>query len=153
MKKYNATLRNISYRLRSFKDNLPFMLEDIIKSNADVIISMIADDQLYDKGINGLGKEIMDYRPYTASTIRKKRKRGQPADRVTLRDTGDFHKSMYIVFEPDGFYITSSDYKTKYLISRYKEEIFRLTNENLTKLIRSCIKKELIKRLKQTAKQ
>ena len=71
IKRYNATLRNLEYRLRAFKDSLPVLLEDIVRDKEDVIVSAIADDQLYRRGINGKGKKIMDYMPYTARTIKR----------------------------------------------------------------------------------
>lgn len=152
IKRYNATLRNLEYRLRAFKDNLPMLLEDIVRDKEDVIVSAIADDQLYRRGINGRGEKIMDYMPYTARTIKNKKRKGQPTTRVTLRDTGDFHKSMYVVFDSEGFYITASDKKTEELVGKYGEEIFRLTDKNFTRIIRSHIRKELVKRLKRAIK-
>ena len=153
IKRYNATLRNLEYRLRIFKDSLPALLEDIVRSKEDVIVSAIANDQLYRRGINGRGKKIMDYAPYAARTIKNKKRKGQPTTRVTLRDTGAFHESMYVVFDSEGFYITASDEKTQDLVEKYGEEIFRLTDKNFTRIIRSHIRKELVKRLKQVIRQ
>lgn len=153
VKRYNASLRNLEYRLRAFKDSLPMLLEDIVRDKEDVIVSAIADDQLYRRGINGKGKKIMDYMPYTATTVRIKKKKGQPTTRVTLRDTGDFHNSMFVVFDAEGFYVTASDDKTPELIEKYGDEIFRLTDKNLTRIIRSHIRKELVKRLKKAVKK
>ena len=141
VKRYNATLRNLEYRLRAFKDNLPMLLEDIIRDKEDVIVSAIANDQLYRRGINGKGEKIMDYRPYTATTVRIKKKKGQPTTRVTLRDTGDFHESMFVVFDAEGFYVTASDDKTPELVEKYGDEIFRLTDKNLTRIIRAHVRK------------
>ena len=118
LKRYNATIRNLEYRLRAFKDSLPNLLEDIIRDKEDVIVSAIADDQLYRRGINGKGEKIMDYAPYKPTTVRIKKRKGQPTPRVTLRDTGDFHKSMFVVFDSEGFYITASDEKTTKLIEK-----------------------------------
>lgn len=153
VKRYNATLRNLEYRLRAFKDNLPMYLEDIIRDKEDVIVSAIADDQLYRRGINGRGEKIMSYMPYTAKTIQNKKRKGQPTTRVTLRDTGAFHKSMFVVFDSEGFYITASDEKTEELIKKYGEEIFRLTDKNFTRIVHSHIRKELVKRLKRAIRQ
>lgn len=153
VKRYNATLRNLEYRLRAFKDNLPMYLEDIIRDKEDVVVSAIADDQLYRRGINGRGEKIMSYMPYTAKTIQNKKRKGQPTTRVTLRDTGAFHKSMFVVFDSEGFYVTASDEKTEELIKKYGEEIFRLTNKNFTRIVRSHIRKELVKRLKRAIRQ
>ena len=153
VKRYNATLRNLEYRLRAFKDNLPMYLEDIVRDKEDVIVSAIADAQLYRRGINGRGEKIMSYMPYTAKTIQNKKRKGQPTTRVTLRDTGAFHESMYVVFDSEGFYITASDEKTEKLVKKYGEEIFRLTNKNFTRIVRSHIRKELAKRLKRAIRQ
>lgn len=153
IKRYNATLRNLEYRLRAFKDSLPTLLEDIVRDKEDVIVSAIADDQLYRRGINGRGEKIMDYMPYTARTIKNKKQKGQPTTRVTLRDTGAFHESMYVVFDSEGFYITASDEKTQDLIEKYGEEIFRLTDKNFTRIVRSHIRKELAKRLKRAIRK
>lgn len=153
IKKYNASIRNLEYMLRAFKDFLPDMLEDIIREKEDVIVSAVANDQLYCRGINGKNQKIMDYAPYTARTIANKIKKHQPHTRVTLRDTGSFHENMFVVFEPDGFYITSSDIKTDILKKKYRPEIFRLTNENFNRLLKSHIKKELVKRTKQKLRE
>lgn len=153
IKRYNATLRNLEYRLRIFKNSLPTLLEDIVRSKEDVIVSAIADDQLYRRGINGKGEKIMDYAPYAARTIENKKRKGQPTTRVTLRDTGDFHRSMHVIFDSEGFYITSDDEKAKYLVKKYGGEIYRLTDKNFTRIIRSHVRKELVKRLKQAIRQ
>lgn len=145
-KVYNASIRNLEYRLRKFRDDIPEMLEDIIRDKEDVIVSAIADDQLYRRGVNGNNEKIWSYAPYTASTIARKKKAGQPSTRVTLKDTGDFHSAMFVVFDEDGFYITSSDEKTKWLVERYGDNIFRLTNKNFNRILKSHIRKELIKR-------
>lgn len=153
IKRYNATLRNLEYRLRIFKDSLPTLLEDIVRSKEDVIVSAIADDQLYRRGINGRGEKIMDYAPYAARTIENKKRKGQPTTRVTLRDTGDFHKSMHVIFDSEGFYVTSDDEKAKYLVKKYGGEIYKLTDKNFTRIARSHIRKELVKRLKQAIRR
>lgn len=153
VKRYNATLRNLEYRLRAFKDLLPGMLEGIIKDKEGVIVSAIANDQLYRRGINGREEKIMRYRPYKPSTIANKRRKGQPTTRVTLRDTGDFHEAMRVVFDSEGFYITSDDDKTNELVSKYGESIFRLTNKNFNRIVRSHIRKELTKRARAAIKR
>lgn len=153
VKRYNATLRNLEYRLRAFKDNLPELLEKAIHEKEDVIIAAISNDQLYRRGVNGRDEKIMEYMPYRPSTIRKKLKKGQPTTRVTLKDTGDFYKSMFVVFDSEGFYITSSDDKAKYLVKKYGESIFRLTDKNFTRILRSHIKKEIIKQLKRATRK
>lgn len=153
IKRYNTTIANLTYRLRRFRDDIPSLLEEIIRDKEDVIVSAIVDDQLYRRGITGKEKKIMSYAPYAPRTIKAKKKKGQPTTRVTLRDTGAFHESAYIVFDQDGFYITSSDSKTEDLKQKYGDEIFRLTDKNLTRILRSHVRKEFIKRAKQAIKK
>lgn len=153
IKRYNASIRNLTYRLRAFKEALPFLLGDIIKAKEGVIVSAIANDQLFKRGITGRGVKIMDYAPYAASTIRAKKKKGQPTTRVTLRDTRAFHQAMFVVFDEDGFYITSEDPKTEELRAKYGDDIFRLTNENFNRILRNHIRKELVNRLKKAIRK
>ena len=152
---YNASIRNLEWRLRKFKDELPELLEETVYEVEDVIVSAIADDQLYRRGLTGKGVKIASYEPYAESTIRRKKFHGQPTTRVTLRDTGDFHKNMFVVFtdeHPGGFYVTSSDEKTQDLVDRYGPEIFRLTNKNFTRILRVHIRRRLQKKLSKRLK-
>lgn len=153
IKRYNASIRNLTYRLRAFKEVLPFLLGDIIKAKEDVIVAAIANDQLFRRGITGKGIKIMDFAPYKPSTIKAKKRKGQPTTRVTLRDTRAFHNAMYVVFDEEGFYITSSDSKTKALKAKYGDDIFRLTRENFNRLLRSHVRSELVKRLKKVIRK
>lgn len=146
---FNASIRNLVYRLRKFKDILNDELKNEIMKHEDVIIQMVVRDQLYDQGIEGRGISIMSYQPYTARTMQIKQRKGQPYDRVTLRDTGEFYSSLHVEFDDDGFYVTSTDDKAKYLLARYGKTIFRLTNQNFTELLRNYIKPELQQKLKE----
>jgi hypothetical protein len=153
VKRYNASLRNLEYRLRAFRDDLPRVLEDAVRAKEEVIVSAIADDQLYRRGIEGRGIKIMSYAPYAKATIKIKNKKRQPTTRVTLRDTGAFHKSMFLVFDSEGFYVTSSDEKTEALTAKYGETIFRLTNGNFNRILRVHVRREIVKRLKKAIKK
>ena len=152
-KVYNASLRNLAYRLRKFKDDLPTVLEAAIYESEDAIVSAIANDQLYRRGINGKEQKIMDYAPYAPRTIQNKIRKGQPTTRVTLRDTGAFHRSMFVVADEQGFYVTSDDDKVQYLVPKYGDNIFRLTDKNLTRIVKSHIRKVIVKKLKEAAKK
>lgn len=146
---FNSSIKNLVYRLRKFRAILDEELKDEILKHENVIVQMVANEQLYDEGIEGRGIEIMSYQPYTAKTIKIKQKKGQPYDRVTLRDTGEFHDSLHVEFDDEGFYVTSTDDKAKYLLSRYGKTIFRLTNENLNTLLNQYIRPELSEKLKK----
>lgn len=146
---YNTSIRNLVYRLRKFKDILSEELKNEVMKHEDVIVQMIVQEQLYEKGIEGRGIEIMSYQPYAARTIKVKQKKGQPYDRVTLKDTGEFYSSLHVEFDDKGFYVTSTDDKAKYLLARYGKTIFRLTDENLVELLKNYIKPSLKEKLKE----
>lgn len=68
-----------------------------------------------------------DIRPfYKPATVRIKRKKGQPYDRVTLEDTGFFQSSIFFVVKEPVISITSSDVKSKHLEEEYGPNIFGL---------------------------
>lgn len=150
---YNASLRNLTYRLRVFKDSLPLYLEEAIREKEGAIVKAISQKQLYNRGINGRGVKIKSYRPYTPYTIKIKQQKHQPHTRVTLRDTGAFYAGMRVVYDSEGFYVTSDDLKTEGLVAKYGPEIFRLTDQNLTDILRKHIKVILQRKVREAVAQ
>lgn len=120
-----------------------------VEENTEKIVEMNVE-QLYDFGINALGISIDTYAPYSPYTVRVKTEKGQPTDRVTLRDTGDFHKSFEVVVGPTDFYITATDYKTADLVEKYGERIFGLIPQNKTELARKYLYPIVIKEIRQS---
>lgn len=151
-KSFNLTVRNLVYRLRKFKSILDQELKNEILRHEDVIVEMIAQGQLYELGIEGRGKEIMSYMPYRPRTIKKKLKKGQPTNRVTLKDTGSFYASLHVEFDDDGFYVTSTQEKAKFLLKKYGKTIFRLTDQNLKTLLDNYIRPSLKEKMKEYIK-
>lgn len=147
---YNTSIRNLEYRLRRFRDSLNDLLAEVVRDKEDVIVSAVVDDQLYRRGVNGKDVKIWSYAPYKLNTIAAKRKKGQPSTRVTLRDTGAFHRSVHLVYDGGGFYLTADDRKTEELVRKYGPGIFRLTDKNLNRILNVHIRRELIKRLRQS---
>lgn len=81
------------------------------------------------KGLRSDGSEILP--SYTALTIEIKKEKGQPTDRVTLQDTGDFYRGVYVDVEGDKITSFSSDEKAAKLNKKYskaKGNIFGLSN-------------------------
>jgi hypothetical protein len=99
----------------------------------EVEIVKMNTDRLYNLGEYPSGQPV---RPdYTPLTIKIKKSKGQPTDRVTLKDTGDFHDSFYVKFERDQFIILASDVKAGKLVAKYGFEIFGLSEEDLIDLL------------------
>lgn len=97
-------------------------LTKAINSNERVLLEIQTQEQLFKKG-QGVDS-ISLYPSYASSTIRQKKKKGQPFDRVTLKDTGDFYNSISIKTQGQQMIITASVSYTQYLLSKYGNSVF-----------------------------
>ena len=125
------------------------MIQKIIQEHEAEIIDMNAQEQLFESGENSLGVSIASYAPYSPITIEIKRLKGQPTNRVTLRDEGDFESSFYLVISDKQFEIKASDWKTEELVEKYGSSILGLTKENIASLTWDYIYPELMDTLKK----
>lgn len=71
---------------------------------------------------------------YSLFTRRMKQRKGQPDDRVTLFDTGAFHKGIFAETDGDSVLISSKDPKTDSLEEKYGEGIFGISDESSARL-------------------
>lgn len=149
---FNTSIRNLAWRLRKFDEILGKELVNEIMSHEKEIIEAVVQNQLYERGINGTGVEIMSYEPYRHRTIKNKQRKGQPYNRVTLKDTGEWYNSLRLVYDVDGFFITSTDEKNTYLKKKYGPTILRLTNENLSMILNKYIRPNLKVKLEKYLK-
>lgn len=138
-------------RIADFNEDLTSgrLIQNIIWENEAYIVDMNADEQLYEQGINRLGVKISDYMPYSPLTIQIKQAKGQPTDRVTLRDEGDFESSFFLEVSDKQFEIKAADFKTEDLIRKYGRQILGLTDENISILIWQYIYPDLISETKK----
>lgn len=141
---YNTSLKNLEYRLRKFKPVLEQALKEEIVKNSDYITDAI--QMQLEAGLDGFLDRIEP--PYAPRTIKRKIKKGQPTDRVTLKDTGKFYSSLRLESDEIGFRVVSNDEKVKYLVDRYGQAILRLSNYELKNLLRDYIRPALVERMK-----
>lgn len=80
-------------------------------------------EQLY-QGLRSDEEPIVP--PYSPSTVTRKKKKKQPYNRVTLKDTGDFYKGILLDVRQDVFVLESADHKSGDLQKRYSKKIFGL---------------------------
>lgn len=125
------------------------LIQNIIWENEAYIVDLNAEEQLFEQGINRLGVEISDYAPYSPVTIEIKEAKGQPTNRVTLRDEGDFESSFFLEVGTKQFEIKASDWKTEELIKKYGRQILGLTDENIAILIWQYIYPDLMNEAKK----
>ena len=123
---------------------------DFIAENSKDIAAYVSDMQLFIEGIRGEdGEFIADYWPYRPFTVAVKQTKGQPTDRVTLRDTGAFHASIQVTTDSEKFTVTATDPKTEELQQKYGEGILNLSDENLHSLKVALLIPELRKKFKE----
>jgi len=131
-------------QLESFQKDVEGITIELSKEYKAEIIDMNTA-QLED-GKEATGQSISPgYRPLT---IRIKREKGQPTNKVTLKDTGEFHKQFDLVFFPTSFVIVSDDDKAQKLERKYGKDIYGLNEKNLQELI-DLVKPDLIKHFRK----
>lgn len=119
-------------QIKAFEDSVDQIILDLVKDREAAVIGLNAENQLFQSGQDGEGNELTP--SYAPVTVRRKKKKGHPFDRVTLRDTGNFHKSLTIEYGADWFKLGSNDAKRAYLERKYGEQIYGLTPANIEQL-------------------
>lgn len=107
------------------------------KSFQEFIISLNTDKQLFEEGINSLDVSLESIGgAYSPFTVLIKKEKGQPTDRVTLKDTGEFYDSFRITLNPTDFELDADPNKDDTnLFKEWGEDIVGLTDENLQLVI------------------
>lgn len=124
-------MRTINSLLQSVeKLDLPFVTENsLIETAPDYIDLQRA--QMFE-GILSDGKEIerigAKYKGYSPRTVAIKEKKGQPTDRITLKDTGDFYFEIFAEPRSEGIIADSADGKSVKLQEDYGTKIFGLAD-------------------------
>lgn len=132
-------------QLQSVQDNWDTIILDLIRDFEEEVIDLNTM-QLSESGIDSNGEEITPgYRPLTVSI---KTALGQPTDRVTLKNEGDFHNAWFIVYGRNYFAMGSDDEKAGKLEGKYGSAIYGLTDENIQEVI-DMIKPDLIEEVKK----
>jgi len=140
------TLDQLEKNLRFALANIDKQASVIVEQNKDFILDLNREKQLFDKGINSDGKLLRPYRPFTVSL---KRQKGEPFNRTTLFDKGDFYKGFDLLFRNNKISIFSRDSKSSDLQEKYGSNIFGFTPDN-SKIYAERFNSELTKYLKST---
>ena len=107
--------------------------ESIDAKMRKAILEYIQNDQLTKKGIDEDGDVLGHYSLYTDILTNGRKGFGE---HYTLKDTGDFYKSMFVVVLRDALVIEANPKKgDDNLFYKFGEGIIGLTDENLEKLI------------------
>jgi hypothetical protein len=133
-----TAIDNIVSNLQKIKVDKDKIVLDIIEINEVFTIDLNRKQLM--SGIDGKGNEIVP--EYSDFTFDVKIRVGQPADRVTLKDTGDFHASIFIDYGTKYIYFDAKDSKTNDLIEKYGGSILGLTDKSID-LLKNKIKSDL----------
>lgn len=103
-------------------------LLQIIRDNQAQAVDLNLE-QLF-QGKDSSGKEITpEYTPFTKMI---KRAKGQPSDRVTLKDEGDFYQSWKLLADKFPVMFDASDLKAPKLFEKYGDDTKGLDQKNKT---------------------
>lgn len=128
--------------IQKIRQELPKQAKTIANKYKKEILDYIREKQLFDLGIDGKGKKLLEYKPFT---IAIKRQQGQPTNRTTLFDTGSFYDGFDLIFtDQNAIGVFSRDEKTPDLISKYGQDIFIFTESNIDKINTEIFEKNLI---------
>jgi hypothetical protein len=97
-------------------------IEDVARKSIEDTKDAIADfnaEQMF-QGLRSDGAEINPQ--YSHTTIAIKKEKGQPTDRVTLKDTGAFYAGIRVVVTGDNITIDSTDEKNDALFEKYSTQ-------------------------------
>ena len=132
--------------------NIEQLIWDIIDNRKKDILALNTKDQLFDKGIDITGKSMFAKHPYAPSTVKRKKRKGQPTDRVTLKDTGELHSEFNLLQTQTDIEIRhfggmrgGVDLMSK-LVEKYGE-VEGLTEENVNKLTWDIVYPDLMIRI------
>ena len=110
-----ATIREVFRLVENFTQSQEKIMNDCINNSSETILDANRD-QLF-AGKDKQGKEIIP--EYTQTTITIKKEKGQPTDRVTLKDTGEWHRSLFMKTESNKIFIDSDHELTDKLLEKY----------------------------------
>lgn len=112
------------------------IVRETMEESADAI-KQKNQEQLF-AGENSAGTDIEPF--YKPLTIAIKQSKGQPTDRVTLRDTGSFYQGIYVSVQGDKLITDSTDSKSAKLQDKYGDQIFGLNDKFSSEVIRETIR-------------
>jgi hypothetical protein len=136
-------------KMKYLNDHVEEMVVEVLVDNQHIIIDMNAEEQLFIRGVDSDNVPLMKEHPYSPYTVQIKKQKGQPTNRVTTRDSGDFHDSFKLKKSKTSVLITATDEKTFDLTMKYGDAIFGLIPENFNEVQIHYVKPEILKRLRE----
>jgi hypothetical protein len=136
-------------KLRLMEASIETALQVSINTNKKVLIEQQTEGQ-FDKGKDA---NTVSFIPsYATSTKRTKRTKGQPTDRVTLKDTGKLYDSINIQAGTKEVVFSANVEYYKYLVAHYSNnQILGIQPLAMKDFIDKYTKPEILKQFKTIA--
>jgi hypothetical protein len=135
--------------IKQIKDKVDIARKGIEQETAKIILQfeqqildLVRENQLYDKGIDGKGQELQEYKKITKIL---KFGKNQKISNTTLKDTGAFYRSFQTDYGSFELEIFATDTKTSKITTKYGDNLFILTPDSDDKLSSEIIRPNLIK--------
>lgn len=109
-------------------------LETTIRSFDFVLKDYVINKQLFREGVDGNNVKLPGYR---RTTIRLKIAKGDPVDRTTLRDSGEFYSHIQVDAFSDRFEVSSNVSHDVHIIKRYGKDVLKISNENIQEFMQT----------------
>ncbi len=129
-----ATIKKVYDRVLAFDSDLA--IDQIFRESEDDFVRL-NQEQMF-AGVKRDGNEIEP--PYANLTVAIKQQKGQPTDRVTLKDTGAFYQGLYANLAGNRIDEGSSDPKAEKLSEKYGEEIYGLGGQYKQEFVNDSLK-------------
>ena len=126
-------------KLDNLANSMDIRLRDIVLRNKGALLSTLKL-RLFQKSLDGNYNFLGTYAPMTK---RRKKKKGQISNRVTLRDTGDWYNSMFVDFKSNTILIDATDVKNDVLKDIYGDAILDLTEQEVEFFVDTKLDSEL----------
>lgn len=138
-------LDSVRDRVQQIKESIYPTLKDVINANSDILKDIQNVNQLFTKGEDSKGSRIKP--SYANVTISIKRRKRQPTDRVTLKDTGNFYESVTFEGVDNALVITASVEYASFLSKRYGKDILGIQDMEFQKFYDQYIEPELTNKI------
>jgi hypothetical protein len=144
-------LKNIANNSMNLNQGEMFLRIFSQPDKQQLVITLNQRSQLFEQGVNSLGRIIGTYSPATESISRGRKRAGQP---YTLLDTGEFYDSFEIVnVQPNYFTIWADGNKEdENLFEKYGNEILGLTEQSIERLTQMILPEIIFLTKKQILK-
>ena len=135
--------------IENFEKTIFEVLQKTINDNDFVIKDYIINKQLFREGIDGNNKKLEGYK---RTTVKLKEAKGDPRDRTTLRDSGEFYTQIQVDAFSDRFEISSNVSHDVFIIKKYGIDVLKVTHENLSEFMQKYFIKNLKDHVDKTSK-